>query len=164
MTNRSEIESRLQKAGIRPTAVRILIMGALEKLDRPISSLELEMRLDTVDRSSISRTLALLLDKGLVHTIDDGSGSAKFELCHCHSHRSLEQESYAQDCFLGHSDLHAHFHCVRCGKTVCLPDQGLYIPQLPAGYVATTANFVITGLCPECSIVQGQGRLEAKDE
>ena len=136
MTNRSEIESRLQKAGIRPTAVRILIMDALGKLDRPISSLELEMRLDTVDRSSISRTLALLLDKGLVHTIDDGSGSAKF----------------------------AHFHCVRCGKTVCLPDQGLYIPQLPAGYVATTANFVITGLCPECSIVQGQGRLEAKDE
>ena len=123
MTNRSEIESRLQKAGIRPTAVRILIMDALGKLDRPISSLELEMRLDTVDRSSISRTLALLLDKGL-----------------------------------------AHFHCVRCGKTVCLPDQGLYIPQLPAGYVATTANFVITGLCPECSIVQGQGRLEAKDE
>ena len=149
MTNRSEIESRLQKAGIRPTAVRILIMDALGKLDRPISSLELEMRLDTVDRSSISRTLALLLDKGLVHTIDDGSGSAKFELCHCHSHRSLEQESSAHDCFLGHSDLHAHFHCVRCGKTVCLPDQGLYIPQLPAGYVATTANFVITGLCPD---------------
>lgn len=129
MTNRSEIESRLQKAGIRPTAVRILIMDALGKLDRPISSLELEMRLDTVDRSSISRTLALLLDKGLVHTIDDGSGSAKFELCHCHSHRSLEQESSAHDCFLGHSDLHAHFHCVRCGKTVCLPDQGLYNPR-----------------------------------
>ena len=55
MTNRSEIESRLQKAGIRPTAVRILIMDALGKLDRPISSLELEMRLDTVDRSSISQ-------------------------------------------------------------------------------------------------------------
>ena len=58
------------------------------------------MRLDTVDRSSISRTLALLLDKGLVHTIDDGSGSAKFELCHCHSHRSLEQESSALTVFL----------------------------------------------------------------
>lgn len=150
----NDIESLLNNAGIRPTAVRILIVKELIEARYPLSSLELETLLETVDRSSITRTLTLLLDKGLLHSIDDGSGAAKFELCNdrvCRSHADHNIRPHEEMEESLHSDLHAHFHCAACGKTVCLPDNCLEIPPLPEGYVATTANFVITGLCPDCS-------------
>ena len=132
-----EIDSRLTNFGVKPTAVRLLTLKELEKAGHPISSLELESRLDTVDRSSITRTLSLFLKHGLIHPISDGSGSVKYEPCH-------------GDTTHHHTDEHAHFHCEKCGMTVCLEHE---IPEvtLPPGFHAHSASFVITGTCSRCS-------------
>lgn len=129
----------LERAGIRPSPARTLTLKILAESGAPLSALDIEQCLETVDRSSITRTLALFTDSHLVHVISDGSGSMKYEIC--------------SDCLSDarHSDEHAHFHCRVCGKTVCLTRFALRFPELPEGYVAENATFVITGLCPDCS-------------
>lgn len=143
-----DIDRMLQEADIRPTAVRILVAALLARAQRPLSTLEIEHELDTVDRSSITRALSLLHDHGLVHAIDDGSGSTRYELCRNHADEDSESICRGEGI---HRDLHAHFHCRQCGLTECLRDADIHIPPLPDGYRAETASFVITGICAACS-------------
>ena len=65
----------LAKREIQPTAIRILVLQAMLKAGRSVSLLDLEKILDTVDKSSIFRTITLFLSHHLVHSIDDGTGS-----------------------------------------------------------------------------------------
>ena len=67
----------LEKREIQPTAIRILVLQAMLKAGRSVSLLDLENMLDTVDKSSIFRTITLFLSHHLIHSIDDGSGSFK---------------------------------------------------------------------------------------
>ncbi len=130
-------EQKLEHAGVRPTAMRLLIYKVLGKSGYPLSSLDLETELETVDRSTISRTLAIFLEHDLIHAIDDGSGSVKYEVCRSHHHHSVD-------------DLHVHFHCTVCGKTFCLPDPVPHI-KLPDGFITENINYVITGKCKNCA-------------
>ena len=65
----------LKQREIRPTAIRLLILKAMMRFERAFSLLDLENELDTVDKSTVSRTINLFLDHHLIHCIDDGSGS-----------------------------------------------------------------------------------------
>lgn len=128
----------LEGAGMRPSPVRLLVARAIESAGRPVSSLEIEQALETVDRSSITRTLVLFSSKGFVHSVDDGSGSVKYELCrHCGEEHDR--------------DLHPHFHCLECGATYCLEHTPMPHIELPCGFESRSANFVIKGLCPKCT-------------
>lgn len=133
-----DIEEMISAAGMRPTPVRLLVARAIAQATCPVSSLDIERALETVDRSSISRTLVLFSEKGLVHSVDDGTGSVKYELCrHCGEEHDR--------------DLHPHFHCQNCGTTYCLEDTPIPVLELPGGFEARSANFVIKGLCPKCN-------------
>lgn len=133
-----ELTYRLISQGIRPTAVRLLIGRFLKASDHPVSSLEIETALDTVDRSTITRALTLFLEKGIIHAIEDGSGSAKYEMC-------------LTDDVMEDNDRHLHFHCRVCGRTVCLHSIPVIIPELPDGFSPESANFTITGICDRCA-------------
>ena len=67
----------LAKREIQPTAIRILVLQAMLKAGRSVSLLDLEKILDTVDKSSIFRTITLFLSHHLVNSIDDWTGSIK---------------------------------------------------------------------------------------
>lgn len=144
-----ESEDILARAGIKPSPVRILLLRCLHEAGRPLSIQELEQRLETVDRSSISRTLAIFASHHLVHSIEDGSGSCKFEICkapECHSSQ-CEHTTPGTD----YGDMHPHFYCERCHTTYCLDHLTLPPLPLPQGFRPTTANYVIKGFCPKCS-------------
>lgn len=126
----------LKRAGIRLSPVRELVVKVLIEAAQPLSAAEIEETLDTVDRSSISRTLTQLCEHDAVHTIEDGSGSVKYELCH-----SSDDDD---------NDQHVHFHCLRCGETICLNDSLIPEITLPEGFTAHSANFVIKGICAGC--------------
>lgn len=138
-TDSASLENTMTARGIKPSPVRILILRALAEAGRPLSSQDLETRLDTVDRSSITRTLSLFSDRHMIHKVDDGSGSTKYELCLAHDHNH------------GDKDLHPHFHCLRCGITYCLDTVAIPKVPLPEGFEPATANYVIKGLCPKCA-------------
>ena len=58
---------KLEKREIKPTAIRLLILKAMTRFTRAFSLLDLETVLDTVDKSTIFRTINLFLDHHLIH-------------------------------------------------------------------------------------------------
>lgn len=131
------LELRLKECGVRPSAIRKLVLRVLDAASAPLSVQDIENQLQTVDRSSVSRSLAAFTTAELIHTITDGSGSVKYELC--------RQGNGGH-----HSDEHVHFRCERCGRTICLPQNPVPEVKLPEGYTFLSANFIITGVCPKC--------------
>lgn len=135
----SEIEGILSRYGIKPTANRILVMRELMKTSRPISLADLEKFLGfSMDKASIFRVLELFREKEMVHVIEDGSRSLKYELCHGPLHHTI-------------SDEHVHFYCEKCKETYCF--ENVSVPQInmPDGFYPHSVNYVIKGICPKCS-------------
>ena len=137
MESRKCIE-RLERKGIRVTSIRILVMEALMRASRTMSLADLETELETVDKSSIFRTLELFEEHHVVHAIDDGSGSVKYELC-----------EGGDECSI--SDMHTHFYCEECHRTFCLKEISVPQVELPEGFHANSINYIVKGICPECS-------------
>ncbi len=135
---KEDIAKHIAGHGVKPTANRIMIASALADAVRPMSMGELEEVLETIDKSVISRTLTLFKEARLVHVLEDGSEGVRYELCHSASDEHDE-------------DAHVHFHCDRCGRTFCLEDIPVPEVPVPRGYLPRTANFIIKGICPECS-------------
>ncbi|MDR1274086.1 MAG: transcriptional repressor [Odoribacteraceae bacterium] len=132
------LEQRLLDRGIRVTAVRLLVFRAMSTHPQAFSLADMEEKLESVDRSTLSRTINLFHEKLLIHSIDDGSGSVKYSVC-------------GGDCGCCLNDLHVHFHCRRCNRTCCLENIAIPPVQLPPGYRPESVNFVLKGLCDRCS-------------
>ncbi|MCD7900496.1 MAG: transcriptional repressor [Bacteroides sp.] len=131
-------EERLQARGIKPTAIRLLIFKAMVHYPQAFSLTDLETILDTVDKSTLFRTITLFHEKLLTHSIDDGSGSMKYSVCSDHC-----------TCSIG--DLHVHFNCTRCHKTYCLESISIPKVKLPEQFLLESVNFVMKGLCAQCN-------------
>lgn len=129
---------KLSLRDIKPTAMRLLILRTMMEMRRAVSMADLEEKLDTVDKSTIFRTLTLFLSHHLIHGVDDGSGSLKYAVCD-------------NSCNCVVQDLHSHFYCEKCHRTFCL--EGTHIPviDLPKGFTLHSINYVLKGICPECT-------------
>lgn len=132
-----EIIRRMEKRDIRPTVNRILVFRALATAMEPASLNDLETAIASMDKSSISRVLRLFGSSGMTHTLEDGGGIRRYELC--------EGELQCP-----HTDLHPHFYCEVCHQTLCLKSSALPRIALPEGYTLHSANYIIKGVCPRC--------------
>ena len=137
-------DEKLLHRGIRPTAARLRGLRALEAAGCALSLADCEARLGTMERSTVFRALSTFAEHHLVHHVEDGTGQLKYALCpdSCHC-----GETSADD----PADLHLHFVCERCHRTLCLPDVPIPIPQLPDGFVIHTAGYVVRGICADCA-------------
>ena len=138
MLPEKELLALLAQREIKPTAIRMLVLRAMASVDYAVSLPDLEGLLPTVDKSSIFRAITLFHAHKLVHGIDDGSGSVKYALCR-------------EECSCELPDLHVHFCCERCGRTVCIGNSPIPMVTLPAGFVLHGATYVMKGLCDKCS-------------
>lgn len=138
------VEKTLHHRGVRPTAIRILVLRAMRDADCALSLTDIEEILGTVDRSTVFRTLSTFLTKHIVHAVNDGSGQLKYALCpdSCHCHEADNPDF---------NDLHAHFYCVKCHKTFCLRGMPVPAPHLGDGFVVESASYIVSGLCPHCA-------------
>ena len=112
MKDETKYIERLEAHDVKPTAMRILLLRTMMAHEDAFSLQSLEDELDTVDKSTIYRTITLFLTHHLIHAIDDGTGMFKYAVC-------------SPDCHCGEDDgtidhMHAHFYCEKCGKTFCL--------------------------------------------
>lgn len=128
----------LARRDIQPTAIRLLVLDAMMQARQSVSLADLDNALDTVDKSTIYRTLTLFLGHHLIHSIDDGTGSFKYAVC-------------SDDCSCGVADLHTHFHCENCNRTFCFTNLPAPMVNLPEGFTINSINYVLKGLCPECA-------------
>ena len=139
--------NKLSLRDIKPTAMRLLILRTMMEMKRAVSMTDLEEKLDTVDKSTIFRTLSLFLSHHLIHGVDDGSGSLKSAVCE-------------ECCMCPVEDQHMHVYCEHCHNTYCIRSVHAPTVVLPDGFVQTGINYVIKGICADCA---ARERTDAKE-
>ncbi len=127
----------LEEHGVRPTAVRILVLRVISSYHDTFSLSDLETELESVDKSTIFRTLTIFAGHHLVHETEDGSGSTKY--CYCHN-----------DHVCGVEELHCHFYCEMCHKTYCLENTHIPVVHYPDGFKLHEVEYLLKGICPAC--------------
>ena len=133
-------EQILNESGIRPTAIRLMILREIIAYDRAFTLADMEQRMPTLDRSTLFRTLILFVEHRLLHEVDNGSGSKLFCRCECnHKH---------------HHAPHIHFTCTACNETYCIKDIDVAGIPHPEGYEVEQINLVMKGLCPRCRMTK----------
>ena len=120
MTDEQLLLDKLSVRGIKPTAMRLLILRTMMHTSQAVSLLDLVDMLETADKST-----------------DDGSGALKYAVC-------------SNTCTCEVEDLHVHFYCTQCHRTLCL--RGLPVPlvHLPDGFTLESVNYVMKGVCSDC--------------
>ncbi len=133
----NSIIKALEERDIKATSTRILILKIMREFDQAFSLGDLEDKLVSVDKSTISRTLHLFNEKGLIHHFNDGTGSVKYSICKDNC-----------NCEIDH--LHMHFYCNYCNKAFCLNNVDIPKFKLPDDMKIESVNFVIRGYCGKC--------------
>ena len=128
----------LESKGIKITAVRELVAGVFLEKKHALSLFDIENSLPWSDRVTLFRTIKTFEQQGLVHQINDGSSSLKYALC--------EEECKIKK----HFDIHPHFHCDNCNKTICLDPQEIKTTTIPENFIVKDYSLVFNGICDEC--------------
>lgn len=132
-------EEFLVAKNIRVTAMRLLIYKFLVDKQVAVTLSDIENAFEKSDRTTLYRTIKTFEEKCVVHQIDDGTGVTKYALCE-------------NDCNCEiNNDLHLHFHCNTCNKTVCLTDHKIPQVKVPEGFISENVNLVVKGICNKCS-------------
>lgn len=123
--------------GGRVTPTRVAVIEALQASAQPLSHEELGAGLAALDvahdRVTLYRALDWLVERGIARRIAGSDRAWRFEAVRPDSHR------------------HAHFHCDRCGRVICLADfEPAPAVALPAGYQLDRAELVFHGACATC--------------
>ena len=141
----TKAEKILSNHGIRPTQMRSKIYRYLRRKQSAVSFSDLKKVFaeksennKTANRTTFYRNLKIFEDKGLIHQINDGTGMAKFAIS-----GENTKSKYG-------TDLHLHFHCTECKKTICLPNK-LPEESLPDDYKINDVNLVLKGICVKCN-------------
>ena len=128
----------LEQKAVRITPMRQLLLEYFLQNDRTFGLIELEKTFPKSDRITMYRTLKTFKEKGIIHSINNGTGEAKYALCkeHCTP--------------VHHIDQHPHFQCEQCKQVTCI--DSLVIPkmELPKGYIQKEMTMMIKGICPDC--------------
>jgi Fur family ferric uptake transcriptional regulator len=135
-----EVLKKLEQLDLRKTAIRKEVLQLFFKYKgRALGSREIEEALGHADRITLYRTLRTFEQSGVIHQAVDGTGAAKYALCldDCTTHE--------------HHDEHAHFHCTRCGRTICLEGKLDLKVKAPRGYRVHHAHLVLEGECADCA-------------
>jgi len=133
-------EQKLLSHKLRRTSKRLEILEIfLSHRRNAISNQDIEDKVTDIDRITLYRTLKSFVKHGLIHEVVDGNGKVKFALCedNCdHSH---------------HHDNHAHFHCQKCGHTICVNGDINSDLKIPVGYKVNKTSLIVEGLCAKCN-------------
>lgn len=128
----------LEQKAVRITPMRQLLLEYFLEHNGTFGLVELENAFPKSDRITMYRTLKTFEEKGILHSISNGTGEMKYALCdeHCTP--------------IHHLDQHPHFQCEQCKQITCI--DSLVIPkmELPKGYVLKEMNMMIKGVCPDC--------------
>ena len=134
---KESIDKSLKIRNVKPTAMRQLVLDILSKQNHAIGLAELVSQFEQADRTTLYRTLKTFVENRVIHSIDDGTGTIKYAIC-------------KDTCQCNPDELHVHFFCTKCEKTVCLTDIPIPAINLPENYLVEDINMVIKGICSKC--------------
>ena len=127
----------LRSAGLRPTAIRLAVLQALQAMPHagvPEITAAVQRALGTTSRQAVYNALDQLLVAQLVRRIEPAGSPTRYEL--------------------RVGDNHHHVVCRRCG---CTADVDCAVGEAPClepshtqGFVLDEAEVTFWGLCPQC--------------
>ncbi|MDI3341857.1 MAG: Fur family transcriptional regulator [Sphaerobacter sp.] len=138
-----ELQDMLRRAGLRVTPQRMMVLAALAAGEGHLTADEIfdlvRREYPFLNRSTVYRTLDLLVELGLVAATDLGEGVRQFELVGAAPHH--------------------HLICQRCGATAEIADELLQPLRTRLaeeyGFEARMDHFAIFGLCRACRAGNG---------
>lgn len=140
MAPSNSAEEAAKSSLTRNTRQKSAIREVFELAGRPLGPQEvLELatpKIRGLGIATVYRNIKSLLEEGWLATVDLPGAPSRYEVAG--------------------KDHHHHFHCNDCGKvfelTGCpMPPK----PHLPAGFTATSHEFVLYGLCDRCGMKPG---------
>jgi Fur family ferric uptake transcriptional regulator len=149
MIEEKEIFQRhIQKAGLKRTAQRDLILDVFLRIEEHLSSEDLynlvKKEDPSIGQTTVYRTLKLLTEAGLAREVRFGDGRTHYEHNYKHQH-------------------HDHMICVECGKII-----EFFSPELEAiqdemalkhDFETTSHSLRMWGYCSDCSQARREGRI-----
>jgi len=127
-------EELLKKNNLSITKKRVLLLSLLEKSKGPITIDEIKKRTgDSMDTSTIYRSLKKLVDVGVIYQTDFRDGVSYFEFQKEHHH---------------------HIICTNCKNRESVDfcvSGSLKSLEVKTGYIITNHIFELFGLCKNCS-------------
>lgn len=132
-------KDRLARSGLEATDHRIRVLMAVGNTSHPTTVpeiLELVRVRRDINRVTVYRILDLLVEHAVLNRLGLGEKSQRFCL--------REMDS---------SGGHAHFHCTRCDRYLCLDAPGLPIDRDALAELALDIDHVdirLEGICPAC--------------
>lgn len=140
MPTEEKFKHYLQSRGLKFTPERQAILNCVFASDRHFEAEDLLIDMRQHDRrvskATIYRTLALLVNGGLLREVIFGEKHAHYEHVHDHEH-------------------HDHLVCSRCGKIIEFTDERIEKLQDEVcdkhKFNAKTHRLQITGLCKDCT-------------
>lgn len=124
---------------IKKTAARVAIIEAISEHNRPLSELEIKVRMgEAFDRITFYRNMHTLVDCGIIHKIVVDNTVVKYGLNCCDSAHV-------------HRNEHAHFYCETCDDVTCMNDIKIPSFVLPDGFASADSDIIIKGKCKKCN-------------
>jgi Fur family ferric uptake transcriptional regulator len=128
----------LQSAALRPSPVRVAVLGRLLQMGRPVSHNDLWKRkkVRSFNRVTVYRTLRALKRRAIVHSVQGTDGVWRY-CAHAVASGGCPGD-------------HPHFVCSRCRRMICLLGQTMPFVEVPPGTSVEAKQFVVYGTCPDC--------------
>ena len=138
---KSATGQKLSDKKVNPTAMRLLVLDYILDQSAALSLSDIEKGLAPADRITIYRTLKTFEKQGIIHIIEDGTGTPKYALC-------------PEECETDHHrDMHVHFYCLACKETFCLPDTRFPSVSLPDNFSPADVSLLVKGTCDKCNTI-----------
>jgi Fur family ferric uptake transcriptional regulator len=132
---------RLRERGFRLTPQREIILSVLHQVEGLVTAEEIHQKVreisQSIDISTVYRTLELLQDFHLVASVDPGDGQHRYELLELHGP-------------------HIHLVCQRCGKILGVGldkiEPLIACAEETYGFHVDVDQLTIPGLCETCAV------------
>jgi Fur family ferric uptake transcriptional regulator len=123
----------------RNTPTKQAVLALLTEPGKAMSQDTIEERITIkINRATIYRILNQFYEDGILCRAITDNGKQYFAL------RRKREDNTS-------SEFHLHFHCLKCNQVECLPTTADFL--VPEGYALQHANFVLSGICQECTLV-----------
>ncbi len=128
-------EKLLEQKGLKKTKVRMALLNHFFQLEHAQSYVDLQLSLRSeIDKSTLYRNLTSFEKAGIIHRINDHSGTSK----------------YAFGASPKNGGKHAHFVCENCDTVYCIDLSSPIEVNVPEGFKTKKVQTIIKGLCSKC--------------
>ncbi len=130
-----EIVELLHDKGLKKTKIRVALLQHFVQLEHAQSYSDLQKVLTgKIDKSTLYRNLTSFEQVGIIHRIDDHSGTAKY--------------AFGESPVSGKE--HAHFVCECCETVYCMEGLEPLQVKVPKGFKTKKVQTIIKGICSKC--------------